>query len=179
MYKLYLFSYAHIIVVTSMKTSCMLVLAVLLCSVVHVYCQEVPYITFNGDTLPNHSYLEFSQIGHSRSNSVRCHTDLTTCCSGAQGNDRGDWYFPNGNRLQFSDRIYESRNSRVVILGNERYYDPRNLMEGIYKCTIAVQADTETRETVYIGLYNSGGKQTNDYVIIIRLLWIVHVASTK
>ena len=143
------------------------VLAVLLCSVVRVYCQEVPFITFNGDTLPNHSYLEFSQIGHYIS--VRCHTDLTTCCSGAQGNDRGDWYFPNGNRLEFFPTgIYERRQSMVVILGNGRDYDPQDLMEGIYKCTIetvAVHSDEvahiKIRETVYIGLYNSGGKQKN------------------
>ena len=145
------------------------VLAVLLCSVVRVYCQEVPYITFNGDTLPNHSYLEFSQIGRYSSNSVSCHTDLTTCCSGAQGNDRGDWYFPNGNRLEFfPNGIYESRRSSAVFLGYGRYYDPQDLMEGIYKCTIetvAVRsdevADIKTRETVYIGLYNSGGNQKN------------------
>ena len=142
------------------------VLAVLLCSVVRVYCQEVPFITFNGDTLPNHSYLEFSQIGrYNSSNSVRCHTDLTTCCRSEQGNDRGDWYFPNGNRLQFFDpEIYEKRQSMVVILGNGGVHDPQNLMEGIYKCTIETvavhsdEADTETRETAYIGLYNSGGK---------------------
>ena len=150
-----------------MKTSSVLVLAVLLYSVVCVYCQEVPYITFNGDTLPNHSYLEFSQIGHVGSrNSVRCHTDLTTCCSSAQGTDRGDWYFPTGNRLQFWDTgIFEGRSSRVVYLGNGGGYDPQDLMEGIYKCTIETVAvhsdddDTEIRETVYIGLYNSGGKQ--------------------
>ena len=141
------------------------VLAVLLCSVVRVYCQEVPFITFNGDTLPNHSYLEFSQIGRSdSSNNVSCHTDLTTCCSSVQGTDRGDWYFPNGNRLQFLPTgIYESRRSTAVFLGNGRDYDPQDLMEGIYKCTIETVAvrsdDTETRETVYIGLYISGGKQ--------------------
>ena len=61
--------------------------------------------------------------------------------------------------------IYERRQSMAVILGNG---DPQDLMEGIYKCTIETVAvhsdevaDTETRETVYIGLYNSGGKQTN------------------
>ena len=35
----------------------------------------------------------------SGSDSVQCITDLSTCCSGAQGNHCGDWYFPDGTRL--------------------------------------------------------------------------------
>ena len=47
--------------------------------------------------------MDFSLVGHMRTNSdsVQCHTDLTTCCTGGQGIHRGDWYFPNGDRLQF------------------------------------------------------------------------------
>ena len=31
--------------------------------------------------------------------SVQCHTDLKLCCSTDQGPFRGDWYFPDGDRL--------------------------------------------------------------------------------
>ena len=64
----------------------------------------VPYVSFMGQTLVNHSYVDISQVGNdvSGSDSVQCHTDLSTCCSGAQGPHRGDWYFPDGNRLLFS-----------------------------------------------------------------------------
>ena len=62
------------------------------------------YVSFRGKTLANHSCLDFSLVGPLKtgSDSVQCHTDLTTCCTGGQGIHRGDWYFPNGTRLQFS-----------------------------------------------------------------------------
>ena len=43
-----------------------------------------PYVSFRGQTLANHSYLDFSLVGYVKtgSDSVQCHTDLTTCCSG-------------------------------------------------------------------------------------------------
>ena len=37
----------------------------------------------------------------SGSDSVQCHTDLGTCTSD-QDSHRGDWYFPNGDRVPFS-----------------------------------------------------------------------------
>ena len=50
----------------------------------------------------------------SGSDSVQCITDLSTCCSGAQGNHHGDWYFPDGTRLPFYGHIYESRKTREL-----------------------------------------------------------------
>ena len=34
-------------------------------------------------------------------NSVQCHTDLRTCCSSTEGDDRGDWFLPTGERSNF------------------------------------------------------------------------------
>ena len=34
----------------------------------------------------------------SGSDSVQCHTDLSTCCTSTYGPHRGDWYFPDGIR---------------------------------------------------------------------------------
>ena len=45
---------------------------------------------------------------------VQCHTDLSTCCSGTQGIHRGDWYFPNGDRLPFPGDIGDIFESRVA-----------------------------------------------------------------
>ena len=99
--------------------------------------------------------------------SVHCHTDLQTCCNETQGADRGDWYFPNGTRLQFNGDgadIYEFRNDRQVDLRRRNNGD----VSGIYRCTVetnAVRSDNEpdptTRETVYAGLYASGGECTH------------------
>ena len=63
--------------------------------------QNFPHVSFSGQTLANHSYVDISLVGSdpSGSDSVQCITDLVTCCSGAQGPHRGDWRFPDGTKL--------------------------------------------------------------------------------
>ena len=81
--------------------------------------QTFPYVSFMGQTLANHSYVDFSLVGSnvSGSDSVQCHTDLSICCSAVWGPHRGDWYFPSGNRLPFPGGnvvIFESRGAQRV-----------------------------------------------------------------
>ena len=79
-------------------------LCLLLWSLVEVHSQTVPYVSFMKEPLPNNSYVDLTLVGEDTGdpgNTVRCHTDLSTCCSGGQGSHRGDWYFPNGTRLLF------------------------------------------------------------------------------
>ena len=133
----------------------------LLWSLVEVHSQTFPYVSFNGQTLANHSYVDLSLVGISGSDSVQCHTDLGTCCSSAQGYYRGDWYFPNGTKLPFTreDRMFETRGAQKVDL--HRNYGTST---GIYRCDIHTQTvhdntDISVRDTVYVGLYTaSGGK---------------------
>ena len=120
--------------------------------------QTIPYVSFMGEALPNHAYVNLSEVGTSDSNSVQCHTDLNTCCSSSQGVNRGDWYAPGDSRLPFnrgSDNVHQLRTDRRVELrrrGNSG-------ASGIYCCRIAIQSDDNTwpRENVYVGLYASGG----------------------
>ena len=123
----------------------------------------VPYVFFMGQTLANHSYVDISQVGNdvSGSDSVQCHTDLDTCCKGQQGLHRGDWYFPNGNRLLFFidyGDIYEHRDAQRVDLHRR---NSANEPTGIYCCDIPTDAVHDSynslRETVYVGLYTSDG----------------------
>ena len=133
--------------------------------VVEVKCQTAPYVSFMGQILADHSYVDISLVGSSKSgnDSLHCHTDLYTCCSGAQGPHRGDWYFPDGDRLPFPDAnnpppIFESRQDQRIDL---RHISSTEL--GIYRCDIPTNAvhDNDMRETVYVGLYTSdGGKIT-------------------
>ena len=88
----------------------------LLWSLVEVHSQTVPYVSFMGETLPNHAYVDLSLVGDdgSGSDSVQCHTDLSTCCSDAQGVHHGDWIPPDSEQpLPFSSDpsadIYEVR----------------------------------------------------------------------
>ena len=128
---------------------------------VEVHSQTVPYVSFMGTNLPNHSYVDLTLVGSAGDggDSVQCHTDLSTCCSGAQGENRGDWYFPNGDRLRFSngpDDIYETRDAQRVDLRRRNNGDT----SGIYRCDIETNAVNyeDGRETVYVGLYASGGE---------------------
>ena len=136
----------------------------LLCSLVEVHSQIFPYVSFMGQTLANHSYVDLSLVGIPRNggDSVQCHTDLTTCCSsGREGIHRGDWYFPNGTRLlppPFAN-IFESREKSRVDLRRWSATSPT----GMYYCDIATvdvhdnETTQLTRKRVYVGLYANGG----------------------
>ena len=129
-----------------------------------VHCQQTfPYVSFMGQTLANHSYVDLSTVGNAddNSDSVVCHTDLDTCCSGAQGIHRGTWSFPDGTRLPFSGPsvpISLGRAARIAVIRRTSGTGPT----GIYRCdiqTIAVHDDSDNsvRDTVYVGLYTGSG----------------------
>ena len=142
---------------------CVLLLS-LLWSLVEVNSQQTfPYVSFLGQNLANHSYVDLSLVGYnyrSGNKSVQCHTDLATCCSHTEGIHRGDWYFPNGYRLPFpiGGNIYEARLAQRVYL-TRNWYDALS-PSGIYRCDIATNdvhnySDISVRDTVYVGLYTS------------------------
>ena len=155
-----------------MKMSVLLCL--LLWSLVEVYSQtEFPYVSFRGENLTNHAFVDLNEVGGARyydyyndygdpGNTVTCHTDLHSCCSNGQGHHRGDWYFPDGTRLGFSFQggdIYEYRGTQRVDLYR---INNANSPSGIYRCDIPTDViqsenDTSVRETVYVGLYVTGG----------------------
>ena len=143
-----------------------LLLLCLLWSLVEVQSQTAPYVTFMGNILPNHSYVDLSQLGEDRSGSdsdtVQCHTDLDTCCRGSVGPHRGDWFAPDSDtRLPWYSEpgdIYEDRQDMVVHI--RRRNNPTG-PSGIYRCVIATNSvhndsDTSVGEIVYVGLYASG-----------------------
>ena len=149
---------------TTMKATVMSVLLCLLSTLVEVNSQTAPYVSFMGANLTNHSYVDLTLVGRALSNSVQCHTDLVTCCNKTQGVDRGDWYFPNGSRLNFlgephNMHIYEHRQAQRVVLHRMK----NGGTSGIYRCTVETNAvhNDSGWETVYAGLYASGGECTH------------------
>ena len=131
---------------------------------VEVHCQQTfPYVSFMGQTLANHSYVDLSTIGNAddNSDSVVCHTDLSTCCSGAQGIHRGNWSFPTGTILPFSGDsvpIGLARTVQIAVIRRTTATGPT----GIYRCdipTVAFHDDTDisVRDSAYVGLYTSSG----------------------
>lgn len=148
------------------------VLLWLLLSIVEVHSQDVPYVSFMGNNLPNHSYIDLSQVGLTESNIVFCHTDLITCCSSYQGQHRGDWYSPD-RRLPFSSsntHIFQQRSNKKVEI-KRRDGNDDSAVSGIYRCNIETNAvhredasSISSEETVFIGLYESGGIYNMHYI---------------
>ena len=93
-----------------------------------------PFISYQGDILPNNSYLNLSNI---QTHAIGCHTDLRTCCNGNFGSARGDWYFPNQTQVQFKARnsqTYEMRKFQHVDL----YHSGNEI--GVFCCGIETNA---------------------------------------
>ena len=103
--------------------------------------------------------MDFTQVGQALdgSDSVRCRSELERCCSGSQGDLRGDWFFPSGVVLPFpggGDDPFEGRGAQAVDLRRTTALSP----SGIYRCDIAFDSDEPlARETFYVGVYNNGG----------------------
>ena len=147
-----------------MRTIPLLVLSLLLSLVEEVHCQQTyPYVSFMNQTLANHSYVNISTVGSASDNSdsVVCHSDLSTCCSGGQGPHRGSWYFPNGTTrlsVNYYVPIWLGRTAQIAVIRCTTATGPT----GIYRCDIATNAvhsdyDESVGETVYVGLYPANG----------------------
>ena len=150
------------------------VLLFLLWSLVEVHSQTVPYLTFMGETLPDHSYVDLSALGELTNvdDHVVCHTDLTTCCGGNDFNDRGYWYFPNGYVLPGVIKDNATTTNPIVLMRDLllvrliRGTGPGDAPSGLYRCiieTVAVYSpytpspDNGIGETLYVGVYSTGG----------------------
>ena len=148
----------------AMKVNTRVVLLSLLWCLMEVHSQTAPYVTFKGETLPNHAYVDLNEVGLGGTADVDsgdelvCHSDLTTCC---RGSDQGHWYFPNGTQLQ------EAGSNNVPIVERKLHQQVRlqrgpvsgDIPSGVYRCNIetADNSDTATRGTVFVGLYGYGG----------------------
>ena len=134
----------------------------LLWSLVEVHSQLAPYASFMGENLPNHSYVDLTLVGSNLGYIVRCITDLGSCCGSSQGIHRGDWYFPDGSRLGNSSQGGDIHRTRGNMRVNLRRRNNAMSPSGIYRCDIPTvpvhdDSDLSVRETVYVGLYASGG----------------------
>ena len=150
-----------------------LLLLCLLWSLVEVHSATAPYLTFNDSLIPNHAYVDLSLMMYPGnddttadiSSTVICHTDLTTCC---RNKDQGNWFFPNGSQVRGSDvnnvnqnHIAKRRQDQSIRLQRGPTGAISDIPDGIYHCaidTVAVNsADNAAQETVYVGVYGSGG----------------------
>ena len=99
-------------------------------------------------------------MGNDR-DTVQCHTKLTTCCVQEVGRERGDWHAPDGTVLPTTSAPVTQQLTyhRINLLNHNS-----GAMSGIYHCSIAVS--TESNESVYVGLYSSGGEGRASEVVL-------------
>ena len=132
---------------------------------VSVHSQSFPYISFMGETLPNHTYVDLTLVGDpvaGTGEGIECRTDLSTCCRSSVGEHRANWSFPDGTRLPFpgDGNVYQSREPQSVDL---RRTNDGNSPSGIYRCVIPTNAvndenDRPVGEYLYAGVYATGGE---------------------
>ena len=112
------------------------------------------YLSLNNDTIPNYGYVLISDVGSSDDTALICHTNHLATTNRDHTNSGGDWVAPNGITVNASvPGFRRSRGPMMVRLLRNTTTDPPS--EGIYHCL--VEDDTLTEQTVYVGLYNSGG----------------------
>ena len=106
------------------------------------------YLTLNDKFIPNHGYVVISDIDGT---ALLCHTNHPP--DPVSGHSGGDWYAPDGDRVNFAEvpGFTKNRGPMVVRLRPSTGTPAR----GIYRCEI--NDNTETKQTVYVGLYSDGG----------------------
>ena len=115
-------------------------------------------LSLNGVGIPNHGYVVISDIGTTNDDSaLLCNTNYLPDGGGSSG---GNWFGPDGSTVGNISTV-----GTVQFFGRDRGLGVVRLIrnsaatgtptEGIYRCEI--QDDTLTEQTLYVGLYNSGG----------------------
>ena len=95
-----------------------------------------------------------SDIGSTDSTALLCHTNKPATES-ENLNSGGNWVAPDGTRVAGTDVPGFRRNRGPMVVRLWRYTATGTPAEGVYDCMI--EDDTFTLQTVYVGLYNSGG----------------------
>jgi hypothetical protein len=131
-----------------------------------------------GVTVPNNSLVDFGDILYrttdtalledpSNSNTtlhdaaLLCVTDLVGCCQSPQR--RGDWYYPDGRRVQFdghpSNAVFRrNRGQNYVINGRQLYGSVRlwrrfsPTERGRFRCELPSAANPSFNQTLYANI---------------------------
>ena len=114
------------------------------------------YLSLNGDIIPNHGYVMSSDIGSTYNTALLCHTNRPIL-SGSFSSG-GNWFAPY-TRVHGNDVPGFKRNRGPMVVRLLRNTATGTPAEGIYECVI--EDDASTTQTVYVGLYNSGGGIVN------------------
>ena len=115
------------------------------------------YLSLNGTIIPNHGYVDISNIDSTADTALLCYTNLPP--PPGEADSGGDWLAPDGMVLDGSSEI--ERDPMVVKL---RSVHNNN---GIYRCV--VQDRNMINKTVYVGLYSSSSIKGIYFIGIVML----------
>ena len=145
-------------------------------------------LELNGNFVENFGLLEHSEIDTSDvvedvGGNLVCRTDLTTCCTVAEGMAQGNWYYPTGGNVLFnfegplpSGQIYRFRRSAQVVR-LRRQLGSTATANGIYRCEVADQ--NGVMQTRYVGLYTEGASEYKFGIIIVLCCFYVPVCRCR
>ena len=131
------------------------------------YAYSGVYLSLNDNIIPNHGYVMISDIGYTDNTALLCITNRPVPPGG--GKSGGNWFAPDG------DKVGSVGSTTVPGFGRNRGDMVVRLRrndgtpeEGIYHCVVE-DADS-IPETVFVGLYNSGGgnEKTNTNIFLIQ-----------
>ena len=115
----------------------------------------IPTLSFNGEQIYNHSYIDLSKLEDSKF--IRCLSNRGSCCTSI--NEAAIWVTPHGLTIKPNteniDNLFVKYGDRYVDLGLNQSVGiiPTS---GIYKCDARLIGKTG-RNNIYVGLYNDGG----------------------
>ena len=141
------------------------------------------YLRYRGETLPSDSFVDSDDVLNigspdiaptnrnpgSNGAALECITDLVDCCgtepdtpSGIMPTERGDWFFPDGNRIEFSNggaRFLANRGPNEVINGQQfngsvrlyrRFSDVPG--RGRFRCELPSAANPSVNQILYVNI---------------------------
>ena len=118
----------------------------------------VPHLVFEGETIANHSYVDFATL--EGGSYISCHSEIATCCNAL--NREAVWLYPNGEQIRrlSGDGLDLEYGTMVAEIGlvptSLRVFEP---FSGIYTCDAQIRESDPERNRIYVGLYQSGGKK--------------------
>ena len=120
--------------------------------------------------LPNHSYVNLNQLG----DALQCHTGIQGCCANG---GYAIWRNPHGLQIGiYSSGLSVVYDANVVELkANYMQVASKLVPPGIYACEIVLGGISGPRCSVYVGLYESGGKKASLCVCNIATYMYVYV----